>query len=86
MQVFIKTITGETYCVNVEKTDTVSKMKMKICEAMGVEPAYQYLVHGKNVLEVHGGATVGNYGIEARATIQMTNRMRDGGGPANFHI
>ncbi|CAL9224808.1 unnamed protein product [Arabidopsis halleri] len=83
MQVFIKTITGETYCVNVEKNDTISKMKIKICEAMGVEPAYQYLVHGKNVLEVHGGVTVGDYGVEARTTIQMTKRLRGGGGPTN---
>ncbi|CAH8270547.1 unnamed protein product [Arabidopsis lyrata] len=78
MQVFIKTITGETYCVDVEKTDTISKMKTKIYNAMGLEPAYQYLVHGKNVLEVHGGATVGDYGIEARAKIQLTKRMRGG--------
>ena len=51
MQIKVKTLTGYTININVESSDTIASLKMKIFEREGVQPEKQLLIFERNPIE-----------------------------------
>lgn len=70
MQIFVKTLTGCHITLNVEPTDTIAAVKIKIQEKEGMLPARQRLIfEGKQLTEEE--KTLQDYNIQRDSTIEM---------------
>ena len=70
MQIFVKTLTGRHITLNVEPTDTIAAVKIKIQEKEGTLPARQRLIFkGKQLTEEE--KTLQDYNIQRDSTIEM---------------
>ena len=70
MQIFVKTLTGRHITLNVEPTDTIAAVKIKIQEKEGTFPARQRLIfEGKQLTEEE--KALQDYNIQRDSTIEM---------------
>lgn len=70
MQIFVKALTGRHITLNVEPTDTIAAVKIKIQEKEGTLPARQRLIfEGKQLTEEE--KTLQDYNIQRDSTIEM---------------
>lgn len=70
MQIFVKTLTGRHITLNVEPTDTIAAVKIKIQEKEGTLPARQRLIfEGKQLTEEE--KALQDYNIQRDSTIEM---------------
>lgn len=70
MQIFVKTLTGRHITLNVEPTDTIAAVKIKIQEKEGTLPTRQRLIfEGKQLTEEE--KTLQDYNIQRDSTIEM---------------
>lgn len=70
MQIFVKTLTERHITLNVEPTDTIAAVKIKIQEKEGTLPARQRLIfEGKQLTEEE--KTLQDYNIQRDSTIEM---------------
>lgn len=70
MQIFVKALTGRHITLNVEPTDTIAAVKIKIQEKEGTLPARQRLIfEGKHLTEEE--KTLQDYNIQRDSTIEM---------------
>ena len=70
MQIFVKTLTGRHITLNVEPTDTIAAVKIKIQEKEGTLPARQRLIfEGKHLTEEE--KTLQDYNIQRDSSIEM---------------
>lgn len=70
MQIFVKTLTGRHITLNVEPTDTIAAVKIKIQEKEGTLPARQRLIfEGKQLTEEE--KTLQDYNIQRDSTIEI---------------
>lgn len=70
MQIFVKTLTGRHITLNVEPTDTIAAVKIKIQEKEGTLPARQRLIfEGKQLTEEE--KTLQDYNMQRDSTIEM---------------
>ena len=75
-QIFIKTLTGRTYTVDVVDTDTVEQLKAKIQEKEGIPKHEMRLIFAGK--ELNEQRALSDYNIQKDCTVHMVLRLRGG--------
>ena len=80
MQIFVKTLTGETMTLDVKPDDSIDSVKAQIQEMIhvmdGIHPDNQRLIFAGVQLE---GGTLSHHNIQKESTLHITDRL-DGSG------
>jgi hypothetical protein len=76
IQVFIKTLSGKTTTLDLDRADTIASVKNRIQEKEGIAPGEQRLIFGGKQLE--DDRTLSDYNINAESTVHMVLRLRGG--------
>ena len=75
MRLFVKTLTGKRFEIEVEPNDTIETVKMKIQDHEGIPPDQQIITYDWRRLE-DDLKNLEDYGIKNEATITLALKMR----------
>ncbi|CAD8213672.1 unnamed protein product [Paramecium octaurelia] len=75
MQIFIKTITGQTLAVVVENADTIEHLKQLIANQIGMPPEEQRLIFAG--LQLDNAKTIQEYNIQCEATLHLVQKVQN---------
>ena len=78
MQIYVKTITGETITLDVEPSYTIEQVKQVLQDAKGGIPVDQQrlIFPGKYDIESNERRTLADYNIQKEATLHLVLRLR----------
>ena len=85
MQIFVETVSGKTLTLEVEPTDSIEAIKVKIQEKTGILPECQRLYFAGQMLEE--GKTLTDYNIQKETMLQLSvGKTNDGTGSTDITV
>lgn len=76
MQIFIRSIGGKHYCIQISKSLSIKELKKEIQIKLGIPTTYQNIIYsGYNLQDNH---TLHDYGVTKDSTIILNLRLRGG--------
>lgn len=77
MQIFVKSLHGTTITLEVDPTDTINAIKLKLQDKQHVDPSRMQLIFAHKPLQDDN--TLEFYNIQKESTLHMASRLPGGG-------